>query len=283
MRRTATAALSDLGHGDIDPAAPAASLSPAAQQLVEIARALASGCRVLVLDEPTSSLTHGDVARLFEIIARLKQQGQAIVYISHFLEEVQAVSDRFVVLRDGQVAGRGRTDETPASAIVELMVGRAVGELYPRSVRRAGETVLDLTDLDARRGDPGSSARRNRGHCRIARRGADAAAAYHLWSRARAEWQRASGLVRRPGLARRPLAAGRGDGQRGSRSRRAGARPEHRRQPHAVEARRPRPGRPGRAGAAGVGRAAPGSTACRCVAPGRASWCRRSPAAISRR
>ncbi|MCC7044213.1 MAG: sugar ABC transporter ATP-binding protein [Acidobacteria bacterium] len=147
MRRRAADALADLGHPDIDPAQPAGRLSPAGQQLVEIARALASGCRVLVLDEPTSSLAHGDVRRLFEIIARLRSQGQAIVYISHFLEEVQAVSDRFVVLRDGRVAGSGRTADSPAAAIVELMVGRAVDELYPRSDRCAGDVALDLTEV----------------------------------------------------------------------------------------------------------------------------------------
>jgi ribose transport system ATP-binding protein len=147
VRRTAVAALADLGHPDIDPTTPAGALSPAGQQLVEIARALASGCRVLVLDEPTSSLAHGDVRRLFEIVARLRSQGQAIVYISHFLEEVQAVSDRFVVLRDGRVAGQGRTADTAASAIVELMVGRAVNELYPRSDRRAADVALDLADV----------------------------------------------------------------------------------------------------------------------------------------
>ncbi len=160
MRRTAVAALAELGHGDILPDALAGDLSPAQQQLVEIARALASGCRVLVLDEPTSSLAHADVQRLFEIIARLKAQGRAIVYISHFLEEVQAVSDRFIVLRDGRVAGGGRTADTPASAIVELMVGRPVDELYPRSGRHAGDVVLDLSDvvpgaatLELRRGE----------------------------------------------------------------------------------------------------------------------------------
>lgn len=160
MRRAAREALSELGHGDIAPDALAADLSPAQQQLVEIARALASGCRVLVLDEPTSSLTHADVQRLFDILARLKASGRAIVYISHFLEEIQAVSDRFVVLRDGRVAGGGNTRETPASAIVELMVGRRVDELYPRSPRRTGDVVLDLSGvmpgaatLELRRGE----------------------------------------------------------------------------------------------------------------------------------
>ena len=110
VRRSARTALEQLGHADIPVDAPVGELSPAAQQLVEIARALAFGCRVLVLDEPTSSLAHGDVRKLFELIRRLKQQGLAIVYISHFIEEVTQVSDRFVVLRDGRNAGEGSDD-----------------------------------------------------------------------------------------------------------------------------------------------------------------------------
>ena len=96
-----------LGHPEIDPDAAVGALSPAAQQLVEIARAFAVGCRVLVLDEPTSSLGRDDVGRLFELVRRLRDDGHAIVYISHFLEEVKEVADRFVVLRDGRNAGEG--------------------------------------------------------------------------------------------------------------------------------------------------------------------------------
>ena len=144
MRRTAEAALAELGHADIAPDATVGDLPPAAQQLVEIARAIAIGCRVLVLDEPTSSLTHADVGRLFDRIGRLKRQGIAVVYISHFIEEVKAVSDRFVVLRDGRNAGDGVTATTRAEAIVGLMVGRAFDELYPRRPRTPGEPVLEL-------------------------------------------------------------------------------------------------------------------------------------------
>jgi ribose transport system ATP-binding protein len=147
MRETAIAALAELGHGDIAPERPVADLTPAAQQLVEIARALAIGCRVLVLDEPTSSLGHADVQSLFELIGRLKAQGIAIVYISHFIEEVKAVSDRFVVLRDGKNAGDGVTGDTPAEAIVSLMVGRTLDELYPHGTRAAGGPILELEGL----------------------------------------------------------------------------------------------------------------------------------------
>src|SRR5262245_14054633 len=121
MRQTARAALEQLGHADISPDAIVGDLQPAAQQLVDIARALAVGCRVLVLDEPTSSLGHADVRALFDLIARLKARGLAIVYISHFIEEVKSVADRFVVLRDGRNAGEGATADTSG----EQKIGRA--------------------------------------------------------------------------------------------------------------------------------------------------------------
>ena len=153
MRETAVAALTELGHRDISPDAFVGDLSPAGQQLVEIARALASGCRVLVLDEPTSSLGHADVRTLFDLIGRLKRQGHAIVYISHFIEEVKQVSDRFVVLRDGRNAGEGVTAGTRAGEIVGLMVGRALEDLYPRNARVSGDAILSVEDLV-----PGSAA-----------------------------------------------------------------------------------------------------------------------------
>jgi ribose transport system ATP-binding protein len=147
MRETATNALAQLGHNDIRPESIVADLSPAGQQLVEVARALAVGSRVVVLDEPTSSLAHDDVVRLFGLIGRLKRQGLAIVYISHFIEEVKAVSDRVVVMRDGRNAGGGRTADMRSEAIVRLMVGRQVEELYPRSPRQPGDVLLELADL----------------------------------------------------------------------------------------------------------------------------------------
>lgn len=148
MRSWAENALAQLGHADISPSAIVGELSPAGQQLVEVGRALAVGARVVVLDEPTSSLAHDDVQRLFGLIGRLKSQGLAIVHISHFIEEVKAVSDRVVVLRDGRNAGEGRTAEMPADTIVQLMVGRQVDDLYPHSTREAGEVLLELENLE---------------------------------------------------------------------------------------------------------------------------------------
>ncbi len=143
----AAAAMAQVGRSDIPLDAAAGSLSVASQQLVEIARAVANECRVLVFDEPTSSLTQADIARLFELIRRLKAQGRAIIYISHFLEEVKEISDEFTVLRDGQRVGGGRTADVPANQIIAMMVGRQVEDLYPRSIRRQGEVILDVSEL----------------------------------------------------------------------------------------------------------------------------------------
>jgi ribose transport system ATP-binding protein len=148
MREMASAALAQLGHDDIPPDAPVGTLSVAAQQLVEIARALAVGCTVLVLDEPTSSLGSDDAARLFALLRRLKAQGHAVVYISHFIEEVKAITDRFVVLRDGRNAGGGVTADATHDAIVGLMVGKAPGDLFPRSPRKAGEAIVQVDEME---------------------------------------------------------------------------------------------------------------------------------------
>ena len=148
MRKVAVDALSELGRPDISPDRLAGDLSVADQQLVEIARGIAVGCRVLVLDEPTSTLGRGDVERLFALVRRLKANGHSIVYISHFIEEVRDVCDRIVVLRDGRVAGGGPATMA-ADDIVRLMVGRDVTDLFPRSVRQAGEPVMKIAGLGA--------------------------------------------------------------------------------------------------------------------------------------
>ena len=144
MNAAAANALAELGRPDIGPDHLVGDLSVADQQLVEIARAIAVGCRVLVLDEPTSTLGRRDVERLFALIARLKANGHSIVYISHFIEEVREVCDRLVVLRDGRVAGGGPSTMA-VGEIVRLMVGREVTDLFPRTPRRAGEAVLEVT------------------------------------------------------------------------------------------------------------------------------------------
>jgi ribose transport system ATP-binding protein len=104
-----------------------------------------------VFDEPTSSLTGHDVEHLFTVIRRLRDTGRAVVYISHFLEEVRQLCDRYTVLRDGRVAGGGLLDGATESDIVALMVGRSVEDLFPTVPHVSGETLLSLASLSGRR------------------------------------------------------------------------------------------------------------------------------------
>jgi ribose transport system ATP-binding protein len=148
LRAKARQVLSEIGHADLDPDARAGSLPLAAQQLVEIARAVAqTACRVLILDEPTSSLTSDDVERLFALIRRFRGRGLAVIYISHVIEEVQRVADRLTVLRDGRSVGGGATSDFSAETIVSLMAGRQVDRLFPHTPRQPGPVALEVRDL----------------------------------------------------------------------------------------------------------------------------------------
>ncbi len=142
-------ALAALGHDEIPLAAPVGSLSVGVQQIVELARALVFDARVVVLDEPTSSLAAADVPRLFEVIRRLRDRGVAVIYISHFLEEVERIAERFTVLRDGRTAGSGRIGEVGLDRMVEWMVGRRIAEMFPRLPHQIGEPVLELAEVTA--------------------------------------------------------------------------------------------------------------------------------------
>jgi ribose transport system ATP-binding protein len=147
LRKRARGALSELGHPDIPLDAPVNRLSTAEQQLVEIARALVIGCRVLVLDEPTSSLSQADVEHLFAAMRGLQRRGLAIVYISHVIDEVYEIADRIAVIRDGRISGEGEASSTAIGELVTMMTGRTIDDLYRRSPRSKGEIVLELDDL----------------------------------------------------------------------------------------------------------------------------------------
>jgi ribose transport system ATP-binding protein len=149
-RRLVREVLDVLDHPDIRPDTPAGRLSVGAKQLVEVARALVSNARVLVFDEPTSSLTERDSQRLFEVIERLRSRGLAIVYISHFLAEVQRVAQRYTVLRDGRSVASAPLPGTPLETIIAQMVGRELADLFPRVPHEPGETILELTGLAQR-------------------------------------------------------------------------------------------------------------------------------------
>ena len=162
-RRSVVEALKSLGHPEIRPERRAGSLSPGAQQIVEIARALISEARVLIFDEPTSSLTGRDADRLFETIRRLRERGLAIAYISHFLEEVVRVCDRYTVLRDGWVAESGAMAEATIPGLIVAMVGRELGELFPKVASRPGGPILKLSGLSGWRSPIGIDLTLHRG------------------------------------------------------------------------------------------------------------------------
>ena len=152
-----------LGHPDLRPETPVRELSIAVQQLVEIARALASDSKVIVFDEPTSSLTKQDVDHLFIVIRKLRDAGYGIVYISHFLEEIRQVCEVYAVLRDGQSVGQGNLAETTDAQIVTLMVGRGVAELFPTVAHFPGEPLLSITNLSGTRSPESVSLELRRG------------------------------------------------------------------------------------------------------------------------
>lgn len=143
--------LEKLGHGELSPDEEVRRLSPARQQIVEIARALRSDARVILFDEPTSSLGRRDVEQLFRVIRDLKP-GRAIVYISHFLDEIEEIADRATVLRDGRligtipISGASQSDE-----IVRMMTGRAAEQVYHRSDRQPGPNVLTAQGVRGRK------------------------------------------------------------------------------------------------------------------------------------
>ena len=140
-------ALAALGSEGLRPDTVVRELGPGQRQLVEIARALVEDARLIVLDEPTSSLSTEDTQRLFEVVRRLTEQGVGVIYITHFLEEVQEIGDRFTVLRDGETVGTGVVAGTSLDDFVALMVGRSLDEFFPEVPHEAGEVLLELEGL----------------------------------------------------------------------------------------------------------------------------------------
>ena len=147
QRELARAALAELHHESIPLDAPVNTRTIAEQQVVEIARALIGNPKVLIMDEPTSSLTRSDVENLFAVISRLRARGVSVIYISHFLEECQRICDRYTVLRDGRNAGSGAVSDMKISDVIKLMVGRELTEIYPKGPHQIGPPVLDVRDL----------------------------------------------------------------------------------------------------------------------------------------
>ncbi len=146
MRRRSKEMLAELGF-DIDPNATVASLSRAQQQMVEITKAFHGDLKVLILDEPTASLTDKEVDHLFDFVLSLKQRGVGVIYISHRIQEFARIADRITVLRDGAKIGTVAMNETDEAALVEMMTGRAIDEIYPKIDNLEGETLLEVENL----------------------------------------------------------------------------------------------------------------------------------------
>ena len=148
-RRRARALLEEVGS-TVDPARLAGSLSMPEQQLVEIAKAVGADAKVVIMDEPTASLMDDEVERLFAVIRQLRAQGCGIIYISHRLEEVFAMSDRITVLRDGETIATRATETLDRPALIQTMVGRTLKETKPRQAVATGDVALELRHLSNR-------------------------------------------------------------------------------------------------------------------------------------
>jgi len=129
------------------PRTPVSALSTGHQQMVEIAKAVSGKARILIMDEPTSSLSHQETEKLYAVVRKLQSQGVGIIYISHRLGEVTELADRVTVLRDGKYAGDLTKGEITHDRMVKLMVGREASALYDYRPREQGETVLDVDGL----------------------------------------------------------------------------------------------------------------------------------------
>ncbi|MFI6058248.1 sugar ABC transporter ATP-binding protein [Streptomyces sp. NPDC051286] len=148
LRRRITSDLARLGFDKvIDPDALGSELTPAQRQLVEILRALTGEAKVIAFDEPTSSLSEHEVEALFALIGRLRDQGIAVIYVSHRMKEIFQLADRVAVLRDGTVAGVLDAAQTNEEEVVRLMVGRDLSSLFVRQDVAGDEVVLDLKDV----------------------------------------------------------------------------------------------------------------------------------------
>jgi len=131
---------------DYDPEQKLGSLSVSQMQLVEIARAVSVNARIVIMDEPTSSLTSNEVTKLFSIIDTLRAEGVAIIYISHKMDEILRISDEVTIMRDGQYIGTWPSGELTTDLIITRMVGRQISNLYPAKENTPGETILSVEE-----------------------------------------------------------------------------------------------------------------------------------------
>jgi len=146
-RRTRARQLLSKVGATIDPNAEAAILSMPEQQLVEIARAIGAQAKLLIMDEPTASLSERETKNLYQVIRQLREQGVGIIYISHRLEELTKLADRVTVLRDGEVIETRPIPGTTREQLIQLMVGRELSTVFPKRASKAGDVALELRNL----------------------------------------------------------------------------------------------------------------------------------------
>ncbi|HQN04687.1 MAG TPA: sugar ABC transporter ATP-binding protein [Anaerolineaceae bacterium] len=139
--------LSALGQHEIDPNKSVRSLSIAQQQVVEIAKAVTSKAQIVLMDEPTSSISQSDTNKLMDIIRNLKANGVSVVYISHRLHEINGIADRITVLRDGELVGTVNNADVTEQDLIQMMVGRELTNVYPKRDVQIGDTVLKVENL----------------------------------------------------------------------------------------------------------------------------------------
>ncbi len=152
-RRARARELLERAGASIDPDRLVATLSMPERQIVEIAKAIGAQARILIMDEPTASLTSLEVERLFRVIALLREQGAGIIYISHRLDEIFAIADRITVLRDGEAVGTFRKEDADREQLIHLMVGRELSAVYPKRTAPLGDVVLQLGQMHVRSGE----------------------------------------------------------------------------------------------------------------------------------
>lgn len=151
LRADARELLEECGFaGLIDPTALGDTLSPAQKHIVEIARALKPGVKAIAFDEPTSSLTADETDRLFALIRKLRDRGLGVIYVTHRLHEVMAISDRIVVLRDGRLVGVRETASVTPDDVVRMMVGRDLSYGFSREETTRPEVILEVRNLSSR-------------------------------------------------------------------------------------------------------------------------------------
>ena len=148
MKQKTEEILADLGVTSIQPNDLAGDLSVGQQQMLEIARALSTKAKLIVMDEPTAALTDREIESLFKMVTGLREKGVSIIYISHRMEEIFEICDRITVLRDGEYIGVKDIPKTSFQEIVRMMVGRELGERFPLKDNEIGQTIFEVTNLE---------------------------------------------------------------------------------------------------------------------------------------